>query len=349
MKKIINILILVALVAIVVVQLKGNKSIAENRVYHYDKEKAIIVDALKVNNEIVNAEYQFTGTFDADQETRINADIQGKIVKYFVDQGSTVKKGQKLVQLDADLLQLQLQAVEVQIEGLEADIKRYQILSDADAIQGVKLEKAQMGLKAAKIQKRTLQTQIGKTTIKAPFDGVVTMKMSEVGSFAAPGVPLIMLSNIKKLRFKINVPESDLDLFQLNQSYKIVSDAYPNMLLSGKVISKGSKGNMGNAFPIQFALDNTQKLQIKSNMFGKVIMDDASTTEAITIPASAIIGSDLEPKVYVVENGKATLKPITVARRFQNKVVVGSGLKSGDQIITSGFINLFNGANVKIR
>jgi len=349
MKKIISILILLALVAIVVVQLKGNKSIAENRVYIYDKEQAIIVNALKVKNEVVDAQYKFTGTFDADKEARINADIQGKIVRYFVDQGSTVKKGQKLVQLDAALLQLKLQAVDVQIEGLEADVKRYQILSDAEAIQGVKLEKTQMGLKAAKIQKRTLQTQIGKTTVKAPFDGIVTMKMSEAGSFAAPGVPLLMLSNIKSLRFKINVPENDLELFQLNESYKIVSDAYPDMELTGKVISKGSKGNMGNSFPIQFALENTKDLQIKSNMFGKVVMNDVSTKEAITISASAIVGSDLEPKVYVVENGKATLKPISVARRFQNKVVVGSGLKNGDQIITSGFINLFDGANVTVR
>ena len=349
MKKIINILILVALVAIVVVQLKGNKSIAVNRVYHYDKEQAIIVDALKVKNETVDAQYQFTGTFDANQEARINADIQGKIVKYFVDQGSTVKKGQKLVQIDNSLLQLQLQAVNVQIEGLEADEKRYQILADADAIQGVKLEKTQMGLKAARIQKKTLENQIGKTTVKAPFDGIVTMKMSEAGSFAAPGVPLLMLSNISKLRFKINVAESDFELFQLNESYKIVSDAYPEMELTGKVISKGSKGNMGNSFPIQFALDNTKDLKIKSNMFGKVVMDEMSAKESITIPASAIVGSDLEPKVYIVENGKAVLKSITVARRFQNKVVVGSGLKNGDQIITTGFINLFDGANVTVR
>jgi membrane fusion protein (multidrug efflux system) len=349
MKKIINILILVALVVIVIVQLKGNKSIAENRVYHYDKDQAIIVNALKLKTAVIDAEYQFTGTFDADREGKINADVPGKIVKYYVDQGSVVKKGQTLVQLDDALLQLQLQAVNVQIEGFEADEKRYQILSDADAIQGVKLEKTKMALKAAIIQKKTLQTKISKTTIKAPFDGVVTMKMSEIGSFAAPGLPLLILTDIERLKFKINVAEADLNLFTMNETYHIISDVYPEIELVGKVVSVGSKGNMGNSFPIEFAVENTDNLKIKSKMFGKVKLKDASKQEVIIMPSSAIIGSDIEPNVFVISNGKAILKPIKISKRIQNDVIISSGLKDGDVIVTSGFINLFDGANVTVR
>ena len=93
--------------------------------------------------------------------------------------------------MDNSLLKLQLQTVEVQIEGLQDDVNRYTILTEADAVQGVQLEKAKLGLKSAKVQKATLQEQINKTTIKAPFSGVVTAKLSEIGAFAAPGVPLL--------------------------------------------------------------------------------------------------------------------------------------------------------------
>jgi len=349
MKKIINILILISLVAIVVLQLKSNKNVAVNRVYHYDKEQAILVNALKVNTEALDAQYEFTGTFDAKKESKVNSDIQGKIINYYVDKGSRVNKGQPLVKLDDALLQLQLQAINVKIEGLEADRNRYQILTDADAIQGIKLEKTLMGLKAAKIQKKTLQTQIGKTTIKAPFAGVVTMKTSEVGSFAAPGMPLVILTDISGLKFKVNVTENDLGLFALNQTYKIQSDTYPELEIEGVVTAVGSKGNMGNSFPIEFAIKTNKDQKIKSKMFGKVMLDNANQHHVITIPSSSIIGSDIEPNVYVIRNGKATLKPITVGKRLQNKVVVTSGLTAGNQIITSGFINLFEGANVTVR
>ena len=349
MKKIINILILIALIAILVVQLKSNKNVAVNRVYHYDKTQSIVVKALKINATSLNEAYEFTGTFDAQKEAKVNADIQGKIVKYYVDKGSKVKKGQSLVKLDDALLQLQLQAINVKIEGLEADRKRYQVLTDADAIQGVKLEKTLMGLKGAKIQKKTLQTQIGKTTIKAPFTGVVTMKTSEVGSFAAPGMPLVILTDISNLKFKVNVAESDLNLFTLNQTYKIQSDVYPELEIEGVVTAVGSKGNMGNSFPVELAIKNNKGQKIKSKMFGKVVLDNTNQDNVIVIPSSSIVGSDIEPKVYVIVNQKAVLKSISIAKRLNNKVIVSGGLKATDQIITSGFINLFEGANVTVK
>ena len=125
---------------------------------------------------------------------------------------------ESLILLDNSILKLQLQTIEVQIEGLEADVNRYTILAKADVIQGVQLEKAELGLKSAKVQKATLLEQINKTTIKAPFNGVVTAKLSEVGAFAAPGIPLLQITDIKILKFTVNVPEKDLSQFKFNQS-----------------------------------------------------------------------------------------------------------------------------------
>jgi RND family efflux transporter MFP subunit len=265
-----------------------------------------------------------------------------------VDVGSTVRKGEALIQLDNSLLKLQLQTIEIQIEGLEADVNRYTVLANANAIQGVQLEKSILGLQSARVQQAILIEQIKKTTIVAPFSGIVTAKLTEEGAFAAPGIPLIQITDISVLKFTINLPEQKLSQFKTNEIYSLVADICPETLLSGEVIMIGSKANMGNSFPIQFSVKNTADLQIKSGMFGKVQLKNDSEKKHIIIPASSIVGTNIKPQVYVVKNGKATLQNIIISGRFQNKAVVLSGLNEGDVIITNGFINLFDGANVSI-
>ena len=353
LKKIIYIVLALAVVAFTVYKLKTNKETTVNRVYQYDKEQAINVQAITLKLESVKNDVSYPGTFEPNKETKVSADIQGKINSVLVDVGSAVREGQALVQLDNSLLKLQLQTIEIQIEGLEVDVKRYTILVDADAIQGVQLEKTELALKSAKVQKATLMEQIKKTTIKAPFSGIVTAKITEEGAFAAPGIPLLQITDISSLKFTVNVPEQELSQFEPNQIYSISADAYPETVLSGKGIMTGSKANMGNSFPVQFSVKNTADLKIKSGMFGKVLpkatgMKNNGEEKFIIIPASAIVGTNIQPQVYLVKNGKAILQNITTSNRFQNKVQVSGGLTEGDVIITNGFINLFDGANVTI-
>lgn len=349
LKKALYVIIPLALIAIVVIKLKTNKEITQSKVYQYDKEQAlnVQVDTLKLEN--VNSEYSYSGTFEPNKETKISAELQGKINAILVDVGSVISKGQTLIQLDNSLLKLQLQTIEVQIEGLEADVNRYTILAKADAIQGVQLEKAELGLKSAKVQKATLLEQINKTTIRAPFSGVVTAKLSEEGAFAAPGIPLLQITDITTLKFTVNVPEKDLSHFKLNQSYSLSADAYSEILLTGKTTMVGSKANMGSSFPVQFTVNNTSDLKIKSGMFGKVLLKSEMSRKGIVIPSSAIQGTENQPQVYVVKNGKAILQNITISKKTQNKAVVSNGLNEGDVIVTNGFINLFDEANVTVK
>ncbi len=347
-KTIIYTVLALALIAIVVIRLKGNKQTTENRVYQYNKEEAINVQALTLKPESINNVISYPGTFEPNKETKVSADIQGKINLVLVDIGSIVKKGDALIQLDNSLMKLQLQTAEIQIEGLEADVKRYTLLAEADAIQGVQLEKTELALRSAKVQRATLMEQINKTTIMAPFSGIVTAKLTEEGAFAAPGVPLLQITDISLLKFTVNVPENELYQFKINQFYTLKADVYPETALSGKVIMTGSKANMGNSFPVQFSVNNTADLKIKSGMFGKVNLKNDSETEFIIIPASSIVGTNIQPQVYTVKNGKAILKNITISTRFQNKAVVSAGLTGGDVIISNGFINLFDGANVSV-
>ena len=349
LKKVLYVIIPLAIIAVMVVKLKSNKEITQNKIYEYDKEQAVNVQADTLHVENVNAKYSYSGTFEPNKETKISAELQGKINTLLVDVGSVVIKGQTLVLLDNSLLKLQVQTIDVQVEGLEADVKRFIILAKADAIQGVQLEKAELGLKSAKVQRAILLEQINKTSIKAPFQGVVTAKLSEEGAFAAPGVPLLQITDITNLKFTVNVPENDLRQFKLNHSYTITSDAYSEISFTGKVTMIGSKANMGSSFPIQFTLNNTSDLKIKSGMFGKVNLENASQEMGIIIPASAMVGTAIQPQVYLIKNGKSVMQNIAISKNIQNKVVVSSGLKEGDVIVTNGFINLYDGANIIVK
>lgn len=348
-KNIIYIVVALAIISVVIIKLKTNKEITIDRVYRYDKNQAIPVQTDTLKLEQIGNNLFYTGTFEPNKETKISADVQGKINSVLVDAGSVVSKGQSLVLLDNALLKLQLQTVDIQIEGLENDVRRYKILSEADAIQGVQLEKTELGLKSAKIQRATIIEQLNKTTIKAPFAGIVTAKLTEEGAFAAPGVPLIQITDISQLKFTVNVPENELSQFKMNQNYSLQADAYPENSLAGKVTLVGSKANMGNSYPIQFSVKNTSDLKIKSGMFGKVNLNNTDTQKHIIIPASAIVGSNIQPQVYVIENGKTVLKNINIASRIQNKVIIANGLVEGNVLIINGFINLFEGANVSIK
>lgn len=337
-----------AVIAVVVVKLKSNKEIVKEKVFQFDKNKPVQIEADTIKSELIGNEFSFSGTFEPNKESKLSSEVQGKVNEVLVDAGTFVTKGQTLIQLDNSLLKLQLQSVEVQVEGLEADVSRYTVLAKADAVQGVQLEKAELGLKTAKVQKATLLEQINKTTIKAPFSGVVTAKLTEEGAFAAPGVPLIQLTDISLLKFTVNVSESDVSLFNLQQTYTVKPDVFPDMNLNGKTSLIGSKANMGSSFPVQFMVANTPDYKIKSGMFGTLLLTSNSQKSGIIIPASTIVGASGHEQVYVVKNGKAELQSITVAQKIKNKIVVSKGLKEGDVIVINGFINLFNGAHVTI-
>ena len=347
--KIIYIVVALALIVFTVIRLKNNKETTRKRIYQYNKETPVSVQVDSLKLEFADDEYSYTGSFEPNKETKISAEIQGKINSLLVDLGSNVKVGQALIQVDNSLLKLQLQSVEVQIEGFEADVKRYTVLANAEAIQGVQLEKSHLALKSAIVQKATILEQINKTTIKSPFNGIVTAKMTEEGAFAAPGIPLLQITDISKLKFTINLPEQKMNQFNIGQMNQLTVDAFPEIILKGEVYMIGSKANIGNSFPVQFLVGNTTDLKIKSGMSGSVLVTNTNEQKQIIIPSSSIVGTNIKPQVYKVEQNKATLSDITISKRIGNKVIIEKGLKEGDVIVTNGFINLFDGANVSVK
>lgn len=347
MKKLTGILVLIALIVIVVIQLKVNKSTTENRVFILDKNAPIAVFAETVSNiKSVNGA-NYSGNFEAMNEVKLNAEVQGLIVDVLVDEGQHVKKGQALVRINDDMLQLKLSALKTQIAGLKKDEARYSILVKEDAIQGIKLEKTQLALDGLLIEQNSILDQIRKTTVRAPFNGTISMKFCEKGGFASPAMPLMELVNMDRMKFVINVPEGEIDLFNSTTDYWVKTDIDPSKNIPVKWIQTSPKGNFGNSFKVEFLVD--QYPNLKSKMFGTIgFATTGKKSDQLEISKKSILGSESHPEIYIIKGGKAIRSSIVIQRRVGDKLFVSKGIEIGDTIITGGFINLFDNANVKV-
>lgn len=346
MKKILIYIIPLALVAILAIKLISNKKTAEERVYVYDKDQAIPVFAMTASEGQLDNQRGFSGVVEPLRESKVSAEMQGKVTRIAVEVGQRVGPNELLVQQDVALLQLQLKAAEVQKSGLEADLKRYRVLVENEAIQGIQLEKTELAMAGLEVQIATLKEQLEKSSIRAPFSGIVTAKMTEVGDFAAPGKPLIQVTDLSRVKLTIQVPENDLGFFQTGSS-QLVNISSLAAEIPAKVTLVGSRGSVGNSFPVELTFENTADLSVKAGMFGEVLVKTEYNTQGVILPASAIVGSDLEPKVYLIQEGKAKIQSIEIAQRIGDQLVLKSGIKSGDLVITGGLVNVFEGANVE--
>lgn len=344
MKRIISIVVIVGILGIIIIQLAQNKKEAENRVYQYDKEAPIKVfgEVVKDKNETQNK--VFSGVFESMNEVKVSAEVQGKIIQIYVKEGQKVAKGQALLKIDNQMLHLQLNVLETKLEGLRKDESRYSTLTGEDAVPAITLEKTQNAIATIEAEKKTILEQINKSIVRAPFNGVVATKFCEVGGFASPAVPLFELINQADLKFVINVPEEDLYLFTDGQDYSVKS-GIANKTLAAHLSQVSSKGGMGNSFKIEFTLDDSNGLKPKMNGELKFASDQTSA-DGLTISSKAIIGSETNPEIYLVSNGRALRTPISILSRNGDNLSVSGKIKQGDTIVTGGFVNLFDNARV---
>ncbi|MBI2258707.1 MAG: efflux RND transporter periplasmic adaptor subunit [Flavobacteriia bacterium] len=353
MKK--NTLILFSIIAVLLVwilfTLFSNKKTSENRSFKKESNEQTFVSAWIVQQENQTENSVFIGAIESEKECKIAAETQGKIEKLHVDLGSKVKKGQELLKIEHSTLNIQLQAVEVQIEGIEADLKRAKILAKEEAIQQVQVEKNELALKSAKIQKANIEEQIQKAHIKAPFDGIISAKFTELGSFVNPSMPLLQLTDLQELKLSINVGEEELKHFKVGESYPYSIESISINGTDAKCVFISPKAGNGNQFNIQFRISNNKEQSIKAGMFVSIYKSKQKkkNSEEIFIPVSSIVPINNVQKIFIFKSGKAYSSEVKIDSYRGNKAKISSGLNINDTLITSGFSNLNEGKKVKIK
>lgn len=347
MKRVIIIVIVaVVLVGVIVVKLMSNKKEVEAKVFINDVTAAVLVKTSKPGMHSFESSLSFLGTFEPSRQNTIGSDANGKLVSIRFEEGDQVKQGQLLAKVDDEMLQLQLQNAEVGLEGQRNDDKRYSNLERENAVSGVQVEKTKLGVRSGELQKKQIQKQIKSTSIIAPYSGVITKKMIDLGSFVGAGTPLFELTDISSLKLTVNVPERDVLKFKLGQAVIIRADIYGVRDFPGKITNISVVADKAHNFKVQITVPNPKR-ELMAGMYGSVRLKNNESVTALSVPRVALVGSSKNPQVYVVRDGKAHLTSFTAGTSDGDYIEVIDGIKKEDVIVVKGQVNLQDKTNVK--
>lgn len=347
MKRIIFISIaVIAIVGLVVAKLFSNADKAKKKIYIHDVNAAVLVDTDHPQLHTFESAFSYLGVFEPMHQNNIAAEASGKLTDLLVKEGDQVRKGQVLAKLDDELIELQIENAKLNIAQLKNDNARFSNLRKEQAVSSMEAEKMELALKTAEVQLKQLQKQLRGTKILAPFSGVVTKKMADLGSMVMPGTPIVELTDIGQLKLAISVPERDVLKFKKGQKVQVAVDAQ-NATVSGSVYSISVQADALHNFKVQVLVNNTSASKILSGMYGTVSLDNSEKVNALAVPRKALIGSTKNPQIYTVQNGKAVLTPFSPGTADGNYLEVVSGLTSADEIVVKGQVNLENGMNIK--
>jgi RND family efflux transporter MFP subunit len=349
MKRIISIAIVsIVVIALLVVKLFSNKKAAEEKIFIYDAKQAILVEAEHPLTHTFDRSMSFLGTFEANHQNNIASDGSGKLIELLVKEGDAVGQGQVLARLDNELTQLQIENAKLNIEQLKNDNIRFSNLRKDQAVSAMEAEKMELALKSAEVQLKQLQKQLKSSTVVAPFSGVVTKRLVDLGSMVMPGTPIVELTDISTLKLTISVPERDVMKFKKGQKVVANADIYGRDEFNGSVSMIAVQADGSHNFKIQTTIQNTAVNKIMAGMYGSVALENSTSVTTLAVSRKALVGSSKNPQVYVVKNGKAILTSFSAGTSDGDYIEVVSGLSKSDVVVVKGQVNLENNSNVKL-
>lgn len=347
MKRIIFIsLAVVALLGLTIFKLFSNAKEAKKKIYIHDMEAAVLVDTDKPQMHTFESAFSYLGVFEAMHQNNVASEGSGKLTELLVKEGDQVSKGQVIAKLDDELISLQIENAKLNIAQLKNDNARFANLRKEQAVSSMEAEKMELALKSAEVQLKQLQKQLRGTKVLAPFSGVVTKKMADLGSMVMPGTPIVELTDISQLKLTISVPERDVLKFKTGQKVNVSVDAHDKEV-TGSIYSISVQADALHNFKVQVLVSNAGAQKILAGMYGNVSLANDESVKALAVPRKALIGSTKNPQIYVVSNGKAVLTPFSPGTSDGNYIEVVSGLSVSDEIVVKGQVNLEDGMNIK--
>lgn len=350
MKRIVIISIFaVGLIALAAYKLMSNKENVANKIFERDPSTAVLVEVIKPSNHTFENSLSFLGSFEANLQNNIASEAGGKLISLNVKEGDAISKGQVIAKLDDELILLQIESLKLNIEQLKNDFQRLSSLKKDNVVSASEFEKVDLGLKTAEVQLKQLQKQLKATTITAPFSGVVSKKMVDLGSMIAPGTPIIELIDIATLKLTVSVPERDILKFKLGQKISAKADIHGNLAFDGEIRLIGVQADAAHNYKVQAVVKNSKEAQIMAGMYGSLLLQNSESLVALSIPRKALVGSSKNPQVFVVKQGKSILTNFNAGIGDGEFIEIISGISAADDVVIKGQINLQNNSTVKTK
>lgn len=347
LKNIILFLTIGGLLALIIYRVMNNQEKSKNNVPNMnDPKPSLNVSGIILKTEPFKNELQVSGSIDANEQIELRSEVSGVIQSINFIEGGNVSKGQLLIKVnDAELRAQLIQANSKQSLASENE-RRAKLLLQKEAISQEEYDITFAELASAKAQTQLIQSQIAKTSIVAPFSGKIGLRSVSPGAYVTPTTLIAKLVNNEKVKITFSIPEK--------YAGSIKKDGMLNFSVSGNKDKFSAK-----IYALEPAVEqSTRTIQIraiaensKGNLlpgtFANISLPLEEIKDAILIPTEAIIPIQNGKKVFIVENGKAKEVIIETAVRTEKNILVTSGLKPGDTLITTGIMALKPDASVQ--
>jgi RND family efflux transporter MFP subunit len=307
--------------------------------------QAVQVTAAPAEVRTVWDEEDVVGNVEAAQRAVLSAKVTGVIDAIKVAPGAKVSRGDVLATIDAREIKARLdQAVAAQ-EQAQKDFGRIERLLQSGSSTRQEFDAANTRLRTADAALVEARTMLQYTSITAPFDGIITRKLVEVGDLATPGKPLLEMENSSLLRFVAEVPEALIERVQMDAVLPVHVDAAGSSL-DARVSEIAPSASAGSrTFLVKLDLPADPKL--RAGQFGRLRLP-VQERPAVMVPQTALVRRGQVESVFVINDGIARLRLVKSGRLLDSQVEILSGLSGGEIIIINDPALLSDGTAVEV-
>lgn len=309
------------------------------------------LNGLRVEGEIVkpsilDQSITVSGTLKPFEETILMPEVSGRVVAINLPEGEVVKRGTILIELFSGDLQAQLQKSQAQLQIAEETFKRQGELIKVNGISQSDYDQAELQVKSVKADIEVLQVQIGKTKIRAPFDGTIGLRNISLGAQVTPTTALVTIRDIKQLKLDFSVPEKYSSIVKSGSKVKFTIQG-DDKKYDATVMATEQGIDITTRNLKARAVVKGQSKEIVPGAFANVELRLGENKQALLVPTQAIIPQERNKQLILSKQGKAKFITITTGIRTSSKIEVLTGIKPGDTVVTTGILFLKPGANLK--
>ncbi len=294
------------------------------------------VEAITVKAEPLGRGLSTVGTLRADEAIVVRPEIAGRVAKIHFTEGQRVKTGAVLFSLDSSVQRAALREAQATMENARRTSTRSEELARGDLISRSELENAQAQLSVAEARVSSARAQLQKTSLVAPFDGVVGLREVSVGAYVNFGQALVNLVRLDPMEVNFSLPESDLGLVKAGQPITVTVNALRGETFKGEVTAIDPMMDINSrSAKLRAQIDNDD-YKLRPGLFARIVLGTGSNETALLVPEQALLQQGETRFVYIIVDGKAKRAEVKTGQRVPGKLEIVSGLKAGDQVITAG-------------
>ncbi len=294
-----------------------------------------VVDAIAANGQV-----------EAIQSIALQPDVSGRVAAILVREGVSVGEGTPLVRIDDAQLRAQVARAEADRDFAAQSLARARELLRVDGISREELDRAEATARSTQAALDLLAIQLERTAVRAPFAGVVGERRISLGDMVTPATPLMTLQTVDPQRAAFTVPERFADRIREGQEVSFRVAALPGRTWRGRVDFVSPSIDPASRTVLVKARVPNPGRELQAGMFLELRLATETRPHAVVIPEEAVVPLDQGTFVWVVANGKAERREVTLGVRTPGFVEVRRGVAVGDQVVVAGQVRLQPGAPV---